>query len=230
VYTGYYGEDRHASGDATKDAISRGVPIEKALDGHCMLAWAHNGQPLSKYHGFPLRLICPGYPASTSGKWLKRITLRNVVHDGAKMGGMAYRVPKFPTEPGEQVADADMKIIEVMPVKSIITSPGTGQQHALGEELAVRGHAWAGSGDVSAVHISIDFGATWQAAELSPPPNKYAWQRWTASVKLPLPGYYEVWARATDTDGVMQPMVIPGWNPKGYLNNAMHRIAVEAGV
>ena len=76
------------------------------------------------------------------------------------------------------------------------------------------------------MQVSIDFGATWQAAELAAPANRLAWQHWQASVRFDQPGYYEIWARATDELGRSQPMLVPGWNPKGYLNNAAHRIAV----
>ena len=228
VYIGYYAEDLHLSRDPGKQAISRGVPIAKALDEHTMLAWEMNGVPLPAYHGFPLRLICPGWPGSTGGKWLQRITVRDRVHDGAKMTGSSYRVPKYPVAPGTKVPDEDMEIIEEMPVKSIITRPGTGIEAAANRPLSLRGHAWSGHGDVRAMHVSIDFGATWIAADLDAPRNKYAWQRWSTDVSFPHPGYYEVWARATDSRGVMQPMLVPGWNPKGYLNNAMQRIAVKA--
>lgn len=227
VYLAYEGEDVHLSGDATKPVISRGVPIAKALEDDCLLVWAMNGEPLPALHGWPLRLMTPGFPASASGKWLKRLWVRDVVHDGAKMTGDSYRVPAHPVEPGAKVAAADMKIIEAMPVKSIITAPGTGAQAKAGEALALRGQAWSGAGDVAAMHVSIDFGATWVAAKLARPRNRFAWQRWQADVTFPTAGYYEVWARATDHKGAMQPMVVPGWNPKGYLNNAMHRIAVR---
>ena len=76
------------------------------------------------------------------------------------------------------------------------------------------------------MHVSYDFGATWAKASLKEPVNRYAWQRWETTLKLPQKGYYEIWARATDSEGIKQPMVVPGWNPKGYLNNAMHRMAV----
>ena len=228
VYIGYYGEDVHSSGNPTKTAISRGVPIEKAMDPHTILAWEMNGEPLPAYHGFPLRLICPGWPASTSGKWLKRITVRDRIHDGAKMTGYSYRVPKYSVAPGTDVPEADMKIIEEMPVKSIITSPGSGIEVGIGKAVPFRGHAWSGSGDVAAMHVSLDFGATWITTTLQRPPNKFAWQRWNQEIVFPVEGYYEIWARATDVTGKMQPMVVPGWNPRGYLNNAMHRIAVRA--
>ena len=121
-----------------------------------------------------------------------------------------------------------MVVLTVMPVKSLITFPQTGVTVPVGQPSEVRGHAWAGNGDVKALHVSIDFGQTWAEAELEPPHNSYAWQRWRANVTLPEAGYYEVWARATDMNGVMQPPVSPGWNPRGYANNIQHRIAVVA--
>ena len=91
----------------------------------------------------------------------------------------------------------------------------------------MRGHAWVGDRAVAEVFTSIDFGATWQPAALGPAPNRNAWQRFRAEIALPEPGYYEVWARAVDDAGRGQPMVLPGWNQKGYMNNACHRIAVQ---
>lgn len=226
AFVAYYGEDQHLSGDPEKVVISRGVPIAKALHPETLLAFEMNGAPLPALHGFPVRLLAPGFPASASGKWLKRLWVRDRVHDGPKMTGQSYRVPRHPVAPGTKVADADMKIIETMPVKSVLTSPGTGGTAPAGQPLPVRGHAWSGAGAVTAVHVSIDFGATWQAAKLAAPRNPWAWQRWSASLRFPTPGYYEVWTRATDETGAQQPMVMPGWNPKGYLNNAMQRVAV----
>ncbi len=228
VYTAHYGADAHLSGDPAKDAISRGVPIAKAMDPHNLIAWAMNGEAMPLMNGHPLRLVIPGWPGSCSQKWLTKITLRDRVHDGAKMTGSSYRVPKNPVAPGTPVPDGDMQIIESMPVKSLITAPATGARFAASEEFEVRGHAWAGDLDVAAVDISVDFGATWRTATLDRPANKYAWQHWRASVRFDEPGYYEVWARARDEGGRMQPPLPPGWNPKGYLNNMMHRIAVFA--
>lgn len=228
VYIGYYGEDPHLSGDPKKESISRGVPIAKALDEHTLLAWEMNGETLPALHGFPLRLICPGWPGSTAGKWLGRITVRDRLHDGEKMTGDSYKLPRHPVAPGTKVAADDMDIIEEMPVKSIITFPATGIEQPAGQALALRGHAWSGFGDIKEMHVSIDFGQTWVKAALRKPRNKYAWQRWNAEVKFPVAGYYEVWARATDEAGHQQPMVVPGWNPKGYCNNAMQRIAIKA--
>lgn len=228
VYIGYYGADTHLSGDPDKVPISRGVPIEKALEEESLIAWAMNGEDLPVMNGFPLRLVIGGWPASTSGKWLTRISVRDKVHDGAKMKAPSYRVPANTVAPGEKVADEDMVIIESMPVKSLITYPKSGALTSPGKTIEIRGHAWAGDLEVEAMHVSLDFGATWQSAHLDPPPNRLAWQRWKAQITLPKSGYYEVWARATDSEGTSQPMVVPGWNPKGYLNNATHRIAIKA--
>jgi DMSO/TMAO reductase YedYZ molybdopterin-dependent catalytic subunit len=227
VYVAYYGEDPHLSGDAKAIPISRGVPIEKAMDESTLLAWDMNGEALPAQHGFPLRLVAPGWPASVSGKWLTRLWVRDRVHDGEKMGGHSYRVPRHPVPPGADVPDSDMEIIGAMPVKSILTRPTTGVEHRVSEPLAVRGHAWCGDGPVQSVHLSIDFGSTWIEASLRPPANPFAWQHFNADLRFPGPGHYEVWARATDHAGRQQPMVVPGWNPGGYLNNAMHRVAVR---
>jgi len=227
VYIGYYGADTHVSGDPKKVVISRGVPIAKAMEDESLIAWAMNGEEIPLLHGYPLRLITGGWPASTSGKWLTRIVIRNKEHDGPKMTGMSYRVPAYPVAPGAKVPESDMKVIESMPVKSLVTFPKSGTVLNLGQELDVRGHAWAGDLAVKNMDISIDFGATWQPCQLKAPRNRLAWQNWSAKVKFPQAGYYEIWARATDEKGAMQPMVVPGWNPRGYLNNACHRIAVK---
>lgn len=227
VYIGYYGADTHLSGDRGKQPISRGVPMAKALEDESLIAWAMNDEDLPLMNGYPLRLVFGGWPASTSGKWLARISIRNKVHDGAKMTGKAYRVPCKPVAPGAKVDDADMCIIHAMPVKSLVTYPKSGIAHQLDKSLAVRGHAWAGDLSVQQVDISIDFGQTWQRTALQKPVNRHAWQQWSGQVRFPQKGCYEVWARATDSRGKAQPMVLPGWNPKGYLNNACHRIAVK---
>ncbi|MEB2786004.1 sulfite oxidase [Algoriphagus persicinus] len=227
VYVGYYGKDKHLNGDPAKVVISRGAPIAKAMQDETLLAWALNGKDIPLAHGYPLRLVCGGWPASVSGKWLHKLVVRNQVHDGEKMMGDSYRVPKYPVAPGQQVPDEDMKIIESMPVKSIITYPKSGAMFGTSKKLTVQGHAWAGEHEVSNMEVSTDFGATWKRCTLKKPVNRLAWQQWSIALDFSQTGYYEIWAKATDNQGTSQPMVIPGWNPKGYLNNACHRIAVK---
>jgi len=227
VYIGYHATDTHLSGDPTKEPISRGVPMSKAYMDETLLAFKMNGEDIPLAHGYPLRLVVGGWPASASGKWINGISVRNKIHDGTKMTGTAYRVPCETVAPGETVLDENMCIIESMPVKSLITYPKTGAIIDSGKKLTVKGHAWAGELEVQKMEHSIDFGATWQPCFVDPPSNRLAWQHFTASIGFPKKGYYEIWARATDTNGVSQPMILPGWNPKGYLNNACHRIAIK---
>jgi len=225
VYTAHYGADGHLSGDPDKLPISRGVPIAKAMTDNILIAFEMNGAPLHPLNGAPLRLVVPGWPASTAQKWLKRIELRDIVHDGPKMTGTAYRVPNRPVAPGEDVDKKDFVIMERMPVKSLVTYPANGAD--VGMKTDVRGHAWSGDRTVNKLEISLDFGTSWQTADLDKPVNSGAWQNWRATVSFPQAGYYEVWARATDSEGAMQPFAI-NWNPKGYLNNTMHRVGVRA--
>ena len=201
--------------------------MNKALENESLIAWGFNGEDIPHQNGYPLRLITAGWPASTSGKWLKKIVIRNKVHDDEKMAGQSYRIPCDPVAPDSIVPDKDMCIIESMPVKSLITFPKSGISHPLKKSFLFRGKAWAGDLMVTKMQFSIDFGVTWHSATLEPPVNRLAWQKWQATVTFPQTGYYEVWARATDNKGQSQPMIVPGWNPKGYLNNACHRIAVQ---
>ncbi len=226
VYTGHFGADTHLSGDPNKLPISRGVPIDKAMDENTLIAFAQNGGPIHPMNGAPLRVVAPGWPGSCSQKWLTRIWARDQVHDGPKMTGTSYRVPKYAVAPGTKVPKEDFGIIQAMPVKSLITFPETGVELPAGTtSVIVRGHAWAGDRKIKRVDVTADFGATWMKADLKGPPNPHAWQRWSADVPLAGRGYYEIWARATDSEGLTQPFAI-NWNPKGYLNNSMHRIAV----
>lgn len=227
VYIGYHAVDQHLTRDPNKAPISRGAPIAKAMQDETLLAFQMNGSDIPLVHGYPLRLVAGGWPASVSGKWVNRISVRNIIHDGPKMTGTSYRVPCTPVAPGEKVSDADMCIIESMPVKSLITYPKTGAIIAADKTLAIRGHAWAGELEVAKMEYSIDFGATWNSCSLEKPVNRLAWQHFKAQVAFPKKGYYEIWSRATDSQGTAQPMLIPGWNPKGYLNNACQRIAIK---
>ncbi|MBM3490566.1 MAG: sulfite oxidase [Alphaproteobacteria bacterium] len=226
-HTGHYGADQHLSGEAGKVVLSRGMPLAKAMEEHSLVAWAMNGVPLPAVHGFPVRLVVPGWPGSLSNKWLTRIWVRDKPHDGPGMGGTSYSVPIKPMVPGGKVDEKNSRDLQSMPVRAIITSPANGTELGAGARtLALRGKAWAGDFTVARVDVSIDYGATWLPSTLGQPRNRYDWQKWQANVTLPSEGYYEVWARATDGQGRMQPHVAGNWNPQGYGANAMHRVAV----
>ncbi|HEE9119041.1 TPA: sulfite oxidase [Campylobacter jejuni] len=218
------GIDTKLNGEETSP-ISRGVPISKALQDETLIAWAYEGKDIPLVNGYPLRLVCGGYPASTSGKWLYKISVRNKIHDGEKMEG-SYKVPVNPVKPGDFNYKGEMKIIESMPIRSVITNIKNGSEIKANKKFEVRGKAWAGELEVSEVYISNDYGVTWTKAKVEKPLNRLAWQKWSAQISIPTKGYYEIWARAIDSQGNSQPMVLAQWNPGGYINNACHRVNI----
>ena len=227
IYTGHYGADPTLAGETDKPSISRGIPIAKAMEEHTLIAFKLNGKDLPLIHGAPVRLVVPGWAASSSTKWLNRIWIRDKIHDGPGMGGFSYRLTKTPIVPGTKGDEKDTVILEAMPVRSVITFPADGTRLAAGtEKLDLRGQAWSGEADIKTVDISTDYGVSWKPAKVDPAPNKYAWQRFTAAVDLPSAGYYEVWAKATDAKGVTQPFVAGNWNPQGYGANPINRSRV----
>ena len=229
VFTGHYGSDKSLA-DGSKDALSRGVPIKKAMDGSNLIVFAMNGEPLPNIHGGPVRLVIAGWPGSVSAKWFTRLWVRDKYHDGPGMGATSYRVAIKPMVPGDKPVDGNFRDLESMPVRSIITNPANGTKLPAGsKEVKLRGAAWSGDNTVRQVDVSIDFGATWVRARVEKPKNKYDWQRWTASVKLPSDGYFEIWTRGTNSKGEMQPHIAGSWNPQGYGGNPMHRVAVLVG-
>ncbi|WP_246179824.1 sulfite oxidase [Microvirga thermotolerans] len=230
VYTAHYGADPDKDGRRDRPSLSRGMRIAKALEEHTLLAFAMNGEPLPFLHGGPLRLVVPGWPGSLSQKWLTRIWIRDREHDGPGMTGLSYRLPVHPIPPGAGVEGVPLRILESMPVRSIVTHPADGARYAPGtRRIAVRGAAWAGDDSVARVALSLDRGATWTEAALEPLRNRYDWARWSAILAVPGDGDYEIWARATDSAGRSQPLVPENWNPNGYGCNAVHRVAVTVG-
>jgi DMSO/TMAO reductase YedYZ molybdopterin-dependent catalytic subunit len=220
VYTGHHSRDVYLDGSGP--AISRGLPIEKALAPETLVAFALNGEPLPVLHGGPLRLVAPGYPGASFQKWLTRVQVRDREHDGERMGDGHYRMPRAPLRHGEPFDHQQFEIITDMPVKSLITSPPEGFAAPGGAPLVVRGHAWSGHTPVAKVEVSIDGGAAWRAAALGPLPDRFAWRRFEFTVAKPPAGAIEIAARATDAAGRAQPMQCVSWNPRGYLNNMVH--------
>jgi DMSO/TMAO reductase YedYZ molybdopterin-dependent catalytic subunit len=229
VSTGHFGADPHLSG-GDRPSIARGMRIAKAMDEDTLIAFRMNGQPIPHIHGAPVRLVTPGWPGSLSQKWLTRIWVRDVMHDGAGMGGTSYRVPATPIVPGSNNDGRSFVEQESMPVRSILSSHAHGTRLPAGTRaLDLRGAAWAGDLSVRAVDVSVDFGATWQAMQVAAPANRHAWQRWSGRVALPSDGYFEVWYRATDSEGRMQPHAAANWNPQGYSANPISRAAILVG-
>jgi sulfite oxidase len=227
IYTGHHSPDLSIEDDGP--ALSRGLPIEKALAPETLVAYEINGEPLPLLHGAPLRVVAPGYPGAAFQKWLNRIEVRDREHDGPKMTDFWYRMPRRPVRYGEHVVESDMAVITDMPVRSLITFPRDGFSAPAGQPLSVRGHAWSGHTPVARVDVSFDGARTWQEAKLGPLPDPFAWRRFEATLPDPTSGEIEIVARATDAKGDPQPLESVPWNPRGYCNNVVHRIRGRIG-
>lgn len=215
------GADSGAGG--TPDFV-RSIPLQKALHPATLLALKMNGQPIPDIHGFPARLIVPGWVGASFLKWVTRLSATAARHNGFFMNP-AYRYPRYSVPPGGAANAADLEPITGMPVKSTITAPEDQSKLALGAAATARGFAWAGEQAIERVEVSTDGGSTWRSAKLSEPKLRFAWRLWQLDWKPAEPGYYTILSRATDSAGRVQPVVAP-WNPSGYLWNAIDRVGV----
>ena len=208
----------------TPDFI-RSIPIEKATHPDTMLAYRMNGENIPINHGFPLRLIVPGWEAAASTKWLTNIRVSEAEAPGFFMQ-TAYRIPNRPVAPGASVDPKDMVPYTALDVKSIFTSPLEGATVRTGASIELRGFAWAGVADITRVDVSTDFGRTWTAAALDSDRAKYTWRRFRYSWKPPRHGSFVAVSRATDSQGRTQP-VVASWNPAGYIYNVVDKVRIN---
>jgi DMSO/TMAO reductase YedYZ molybdopterin-dependent catalytic subunit len=206
--------------------FARTIPLAKAHHPDTQLAFETNGEPLPVSHGFPLRLIAPGWAGDSWVKWITEIRLLDKEYDGFFMK-TAYRYPTRPIAPGAAVDAADLKPVEGLRVKSVIAGPIDGAQIEHGP-VRVHGAAWAGESPVARVDISTDGGRNWRPATLGRDRARYAWRLWELRWSPPGSGSYVLMARATDAAGATQPLVAD-WNPSGYLWNASQQVRVQIG-
>ncbi len=211
------------TGLASTPDFVRSLPMKKALDPATLLALKMNGQPLPDIHGFPARLIVPGWDGTSSVKWVVRLTAAAGQNKGFFMNP-GYRYPKYNLPPGSPPKPAELEVIEGMPVKSTIVSPE--DQSKLGmASVTIRGFAWAGEEAIERVEVSTDGGSVWHDAVLSTPKLPFAWRLWHLDWTPRDPGYYTILSRATDSARRVQP-IVAAWNPSGYLWNAIDRVGV----
>jgi len=199
----------------------RSLSVADALGSEALLAWAIGDVPLPPQHGFPLRLVVPGWYGMTNVKWLRRITVIDRPFDGYQ-NARGYRMRQDPDEEGVPV--------DRMAVRALMVPPGipdfaTRRRFADGSDQTIEGRAWSGHGGIATVEVSTDGGTTWQPAQVDPPDGPHAWQRWTFAWRPDGPGDYELRCRATDSAGNSQPVDVP-WNLGGYSNNAVQRVPV----
>ncbi|ECQ6004137.1 molybdopterin-dependent oxidoreductase [Campylobacter jejuni] len=150
-----------------------------------------------------------GYGAVACGRWTG-VRLKDILKDCGIKNDAVYI--------GYYGIDTKLNGEETSPI-----SRGVPISKALQDETLI---AWAGELEVSEVYISNDYGVTWTKAKVEKPLNRLAWQKWSAQISIPTKGYYEIWARAIDSQGNSQPMVLAQWNPGGYINNACHRVNI----
>lgn len=206
----------------TPDFI-RSFPMKKALHPATLLGLKMNGKPLPDLHGFPLRLIVPGWDGTSWVKWVTNLSIATEPNNGFFMNP-GYRFPKYAVTPGTPAKPSELEVIEGMPVKSYITSVSDGERLPM-KAMVLRGIAWAGEERITKVDVSADGGSTWAPAKLSRQDLPFAWRLWSVNWTPPHPGYFTILSRATDSTGRTQP-VVAVWNPSGYLYNAIDRVGV----
>ncbi len=206
----------------TPDFI-RSLPMTKALHPATLLALNMNGQPLPDLHGFPARLLVPGWDGTSSVKWVIRLSAAAEPNTGFFMNP-GYRYPKYALPPGTPARPAELEVIEGMPVKSTLTAPEDQSKAPMGS-IAIRGFAWAGENAIERVDVSTDGGSRWREARLTGPKLPFAWRLFQMEWQPSDPGYYTIMSRATDSAGRVQPIVAQ-WNPSGYLWNAIDRVGI----
>jgi DMSO/TMAO reductase YedYZ molybdopterin-dependent catalytic subunit len=219
----FTGADRGVEAGA-EQAYQRSMTIAEATTTEPLLAYELNGMPLPPQHGFPVRLLVPGWYGMASVKWLVSITAVTEPFAGYQ-NTQAYRLRQQPDEPGDALHRIMVRSLMMPPglpeffSRARIVSPG---------EHTLSGRAWSGHGPIREVEVSIDGGRSWLDAEIDQPTlGPSAWQEWRTRWQAE-PGEYELCCRATDTEGNRQPLhAHETWNLGGYANNAVHRIAVR---
>ncbi len=217
VFTGL---DRGIQADIEQQ-YERSLPLAECRRDEILLAYAINGQPLPPQHGFPLRLIVPGWYGMAHVKWLRAITVLGSSFDGYQQA-TAYHYRRSDDDSGEPVT-------RMLP-RALMVPPGIPDFMSRVRFLApsrqvLSGRAWSGCAPVTKVEVSVDGDETWAAADLGDPLSAYAWRPWSYIWDARNPGDYELSVRASDGAGNVRPTGA-SWNREGVQNNAVQRIRV----
>ena len=215
----FTGLDRGVQGDEGQ-YYQRSLSLEEALRDEVLLVYEMNGRPLEPQHGFPLRLVVPGWYGMTSVKWLTSIEAIRGPFEGYQMTG-SYRYSRDADDPGEPVS--------LLKVRSLMVPPGipdfvTRVRLVEAGTVTLTGRAWAGRLDVSGVEVSTNGGESWSAARLDEPIGRLAWRGWSYHW-VAKPGAYTLCVRARDSEGDAQPVDQP-WTYQGMGNNMVQRVDV----
>ena len=216
----FTGVDRGIQREEIQD-YQRSLTIEEATRDEVMLVYEMNGRPLEPQHGYPLRLIVPGWYGMTSVKWLDRVEAISEPFNGPQMHPNSYRYAQTAADPGEPV--------DLMRVRALMIPPGipdflTRIRLLNAGKVTLTGRAWAGRASITRVEVSTTGGAVWADAQLKPMTSRFAWQGWSYEWNA-MPGNHKLLVRATDSNGNRQP-VEPEWNIQGMGNNMAQVVEV----
>ena len=217
----FSGLDRGVEGEV-EQRYERSLPLREAMDAGCILAYQLNGAPLPPQHGFPLRLVVPGWYGMTNVKWLSQIAVIEQPFDGYQVAS-GYRI--------RQTEEEDGRPVTRMRTRSLMVPPGipdflTRERIVDLGPVELDGRAWSGRAPIARVEVSADGGETWADAELEPDPDhRWAWAGWSFRWDPGQTGSFTLCCRATDVTGETQPLE-PEWNLGGYENNAVQRVPV----
>ena len=221
----------HVAFDACDNVAGGGrygvsIPMTKALCPDVLLAFAINDEALAPEHGFPLRVVVPGFAGVRSPKWLAAITVQDAASDNA-LQQTDYKL--LPPEITPETVDWTQGMtINELPLNAAICAPADGSEVTAGP-LPVRGYAMASGRTIERVDLSTDGGQSWtQAALQRRTEAPWSWTFWETTIDLPA-GEHELAVRAWDSAGQTQPAAAAdAWNFKGYLSAAWHRVRLRA--
>jgi DMSO/TMAO reductase YedYZ molybdopterin-dependent catalytic subunit len=197
--------------------FERSLTLSDARDENVLLAYAMNGDPLPVQHGYPLRLVVPGWYAVASVKWLIEIELVDRPFVGHYQTGKYWYEW---TREGESVREP----VTLQQVRALITEPGSGGAVPRGQTI-IRGVAWSGAAPIARVEVSVN-GGSWQNARLVGERKRHGWQWWELIAHFEEAGDATVRARAIDLAGRTQPERAE-WNRLGYGNNAIQQVPIR---
>jgi DMSO/TMAO reductase YedYZ molybdopterin-dependent catalytic subunit len=213
----FTGADRGVQGDIEQD-YQRSLTIPESTRPEVLLAYEMNGRPLEPQHGYPVRLLVPGWYGMTSVKWLTDIEAVAEPFTGYQQVE-AYQYKQTDEEAGERA--------DRMRVRALMVPPGipdffTRDRSVEAGSVRLVGRAWSGMAPVTRVEVGID--GTWQDATLDAPLGEHAWRGWTFDWAATA-GDHVLSCRATDAAGNTQPTAQP-WNLKGLGNNLVQEVRV----
>ena len=209
--------DRGIQGDE-EQSYARSLPLSEATRPEVLLAYEMNGRPLEPQHGFPLRLIVPGWYGMTSVKWLTAIEVVTKPFEGFQQA-IAYRYQRDADDPGKPVSRARVRALMIPPG---IPDFFSRRRYVDPGRVTLSGRAWSGRGPIERVEVAVD--GEWSDATLAMPIGEFAWRGWSFDWTATT-GEHELACRAADAAGNVQPLD-PPWNYQGMGNNVVQRIPV----